>query len=655
MSGGPVSAAPFPALRPGSRLLLFGLPSLLLFATVGEGGGSAASLLIWHAGLVFLVLWRLLAPRPDGALGGIPAPAPLVAVTLFLVLAAAGAALAPGAYSALLTGIEIAACFAVFLLAADLGPGLIRLLRWPLGLGAAAQAALSIWQRIAQGEARPAGSFLNTNHMACWLVLVLLLLIGGLPEMRSAGARRLATLLAGLAGLAVLLSGSRGALLALIVGGAWLLSRRWRGIPRAGRAVLLVAVALLLAAAGWRVAQRLREPDPFRYQRVTIWTASLQVFLEDPWWGSGPGQFPVTAKRFQFPDDDGALSYDRRFAIPHSEPLRALAEFGAPAALALLCALGLAAAELRRRRGSRGAAGDGAVAALLAVGTQALVDNPSRWPAVYLLVCALLGSLLSAPRDPGPVRMPPAWRAGLAALLVLFFVVGDLGPTVAHFAFVPPTGRVESAEDARARLQRDLDLALRLNPLHPVYWKREAEALSGGADWGTSEYAGAREAAERAVRLQPRDSDFAWALARVEARACIELYRDAGTRDRALRAYARARELYPTDPRIVLDEAVFRLGVADPRGARRLAEAALRLEPNAVPARLILAEALLDAGSPDGPARAAALLREARALAARWEATAREGVYQRELLALDARAVSRIESRLAAESAAGPR
>jgi tetratricopeptide (TPR) repeat protein len=229
-------------------------------------------------------------------------------------------------------------------------------------------------------------------------------------------------------------------------------------------------------------------------------------------------------------------------------------------------------------------------------------------------------------------------------LLLLSFVVGDVGPTMAHLAVGGlPHGRLTELQHAR------LGLARQLNPAQPAYDSRQAEALiDHEGDWDPALYAAAREAAEQAVRLHPTEAAYEWGLARVEALGCLRLFRDAATRERALTHFERAHQRSPADARIAIDAGEFLLSAADPHRARRLAERALRIEPNAVPARLLLAEALLDSGEPDAGPRAEALLAEALELAARWEAVAARGRYQAEMLSVDPARADRIQGKAAA-------
>ena len=107
---------------------------------------------------------------------------------------------------------------------------------------------------------------------------------------------------------------------------------------------------MVLGLVGWRQLSRIEQYDPFRYQRVKIWSASAQAIADDPWWGSGPGQFPTAAANLAFSDGDGPLRHDRGFAATHSDLLRLPADLGLPTTLAALVAALLAARALAHRR-----------------------------------------------------------------------------------------------------------------------------------------------------------------------------------------------------------------------------------------------------------------------------------------------------------------
>lgn len=636
-----------------SRWITAGAVALLALATLGEGGGSPAGLLGWHGLLMLLLIVALSRPAwdpSDSDPGSQSIPGGVaVGWTLFLVLCVLGAARVPYAYGAILVLLELAAWTATVYLGCVAGPGLLRRIVTPLALVGALQGLLAVYQSVAT-DSRPAGTFLVPNHMALWLSAVLLLLVGRAVD--GGRSERLQAWFLGppvLAG--IVTAGSRGAVLGLVVGGGWLLLTALRRLSRRMRWAVGAGAALLLLLLGTGLLLRMRGHDPFRYQRVRIWSASLNGFLEDPLWGTGPGQFEAAAANQRFPDGDGPLRYDRAHKATHSDWLRLPAEFGTPATLVLLGTSILALGRIvRRRRAGRLPPGsDGALAAMIALSTHALVDNPTRWAAVYLLAAILTGVLLAERSKPAnESRILPAgttgegfFRAGLATALLLLFLVADVAPYLAWRAVRGlPRGRLDSIQTLR------LERALKLNRIHPDYRMRLAEHLAAGPPLATA-YAEAREAGEQALRLQPVDARYRRALARIEARACIELFRTEACRERVQLAYAQAGRLSRYDPTIPLEAAIFLLELGDPLGARRSAERALVLEPEAVLPRLALAEALIDSEGALAVGEANELMREAQEKAAQWSEAAGNAQI-RDLLVLDREQFERLRLKIAA-------
>jgi tetratricopeptide (TPR) repeat protein len=270
------------------------------------------------------------------------------------------------------------------------------------------------------------------------------------------------------------------------------------------------------------------------------------------------------------------------------------------------------------------------------------VDNPSGWPSVYLLASALAGSLLSHEHDRA-ARPAVGLRAALATLLVVAFVVADVGPFVAWRAMSGlGGGRLDEA--GRARLHR----ALSWNPIDPEPWMRHAEQLARDeSSWGLVAYASAREAAEHAARLHPRASHLRLGLARLEAHGCRTLFFDVSCRERVAAHYEEAQRLARHDPRLPIGLAAFLLDTGDAAGARRAAERALAIEPEAVLPRLLLADAWIESGSEQDLRRAEALIVESRERAASWSSWS-EGAYGRELLVPDPGVFERLERKLEA-------
>jgi O-antigen ligase len=622
-----------------------GLAALLVVATLGEGGAEATSLLVWHTLLVAFVIVELVLAESEKPTWRL-ATGPLAGFFVFFGVALIGAARAPYGFAAWLYLLELAAFAAIVWLASRRGSDLLSIVATPLMLVAAVQSVLFLVQRYVLGQARPAGTFLNPNHLAGWLVAVMLLALGP-PLLQGRAGRRAFSRLALLGApvvVAMVHAASRGALLGLGAGLLALLIMSWKRLPRRWRNVAVASGLVIVVGAGVGLALRFRQTDPFRYQRLKIWRASLGVVADDPWFGSGPRQFAYAAKNHQFPDGDGPLRHDRGFRVTHSDWLRVPCELGLPGAVVLLLTIGTLVRCVRRRRRRVDSPDSSvlAIAPLIALGVQASVDNLSTRPALYLLAGALLGNLLTTRDDRGRFRpWPSRWL--LSLLLLFVFVIGDLAPYLAwRDVRGLPRGRLAAEQSIR------LERALRRNRVHPDFWSRRAEHLAGsGSDWGIEGYTEAREAAERAVRLQPAGPEFHRVLARVESLACRTLFQDAGTRQRASAAFERAEDLDRYDPFIPLERAGFLLDTGDPTAAARAAERALELEPESVLPRLMLADALLESEARDGVRRAEELLEEAREKAVRWSAWAETGQYTRDLLVLDWGALRRIDEKLA--------
>ena len=606
-----------------NRVLGAGLMVVLLLATLGEGGGAPASLLAWHAGLVGLLLVAL-GPGRRGSAGQLP-----VAVTipfgLFLFAFALGAIRAPYGYGALTRVLEIAAFAAVVWIASRCGPGVSGWVALPLLAGAALQAGLVLDQRFIERVARPAGTFLNPNHLGAWLVAVLLLAVVGILATAQRYGAVLRALLAVPAVVGLMVMGSRGALLGLMAGAAWLSWVTWTNLGRKSRTLIVSGLSVVTAVTAVGVALRAHGFDPFRYQRVAIWKAALAPALDRPWTGVGPGQWDAAVNNLTFPLEDGPLRFERLVDSTHSDLIRLPAEFGWPAAIAAVLGIALLVREIRRRRrdGQLEGASQGAVAALIALGTQALVENLSSRPAVYLLAGALVGGLLSSKAE--RVRVGLAWRLCAVPLLLLGFVAADVAPFLAWSVqrSLPPGDATGSGSE--------VVLPKLLNPLHPEGWMWLAEQHSTSRN-----YPAAREHAEHAVRLQPADARYRLRHARIEGRWFKDVFGDEASRDRTVAHYHAAQELARHDAGIAIEEGAFRLSAADPLGARRAAERALAIEPNSVPAKLLLAEAVLAGGAPDAPEHAARLLDEAVATAELWAEHPKETDYARFHLDLDA-------------------
>lgn len=582
------------------------LVAALLVATLGEGGASPGALLVTHL-LALAAACCTLGARERRCDPGIAA-----AFAGFAAWAVVSAAAAPYAYAAFLAGVEITVVGAVGLSSARLGPAFLRAFAPGLAVGVAVHALVAVVERLS-GSARPSTSFLNTNHLAAWLVAAGIV-VAGASSRWSRAARIAARCALALAGIAFVAIASRGAAVSLAAAGGTALVLYRGGLSSRARRVALAAgtvgVVAVVGAIAWRFHV---SPDPLAFQRIDIWKASARMAAEHPVLGVGPGQFLIEAPRFNFPLEGRALRYGHYFPSPHSDLLRSAAELGLPATLA--AALGLFALVrivARRRREGRLEPAVGACACAIAgLAAQGLVDDLTGRPALYLLAAALVGALASREAE----ASVPALRVRVvaAAALTVAWSILDLTPYLAW----------------RAERAGEPDRSVRLVPVAARPWIASAETLSAK---GTREaYLKARQAADRATGLSPHDATLARRALRIEGEACRTLFPIVGYRRAIAERWRTVETLSPHDPRLPLDAAAFLLSTGDPDGAADAARRAVAIEPTAALPRLALAEALGAAGR---KAEAASELDRAERLEREGEAESRESAYAAAMLRL---------------------
>lgn len=190
---------------------------------------------------------------------------------------------------------------------------------------------------------RPIGLLNNRLTFACLLVLAAPALLFLYREQKS----RLALLLLVLTPVLLIVNGTRSALAGAGIACGWLLLR----IPgrfRAGAAALAFLLSLAFAAG-----LTLRQTD---FQRPVVWSAALDIFLDAPLTGSGPGQFSSAFEEWK---NHASLAMPEAWYFleitphghAHNDLLHLLAAGGIPAGLLFLALCGTA---LRSNTGRAG-------------------------------------------------------------------------------------------------------------------------------------------------------------------------------------------------------------------------------------------------------------------------------------------------------------
>jgi tetratricopeptide (TPR) repeat protein len=340
----------------------------------------------------------------------------------------------------------------------------------------------------------------------------------------------------------LILTRSRGALLAsgagLVLWAAlerrtwWSWRRLWLWLGGVGFLALLVWVARpsgsLLPTLG-ALATRLEDPSILWRQQILQWTWAMA--RDHPWWGVGPGAFPVALTQYQrLPYVSGEN--------PHNLYVELAAEYGLPAGILAMLALGgflgrvgaaiwHAPAEdpVRRRLAAL-------VAALVAFAVHSLVDLDWSFPAIAVTVATMLGLASAHHRGKGlwGSRATPLWRS---SLLLLLAAAAVLSLTRYYASTLVTWARLALATEEMATARRDLTWALRLNPLSfPAHhWMAWARLRSGDPR-------GAAEIAERAVRIAPSDPNSQYLVGEIAAAS--------GRWDAAEERFRAAAELAPS-------------------------------------------------------------------------------------------------------------
>jgi O-antigen ligase len=195
---------------------------------------------------------------------------------------------------------------------------------------------------------RPPGPLGYASYFATWL------LMGGFLCVHLAGSERLrswrmaAYLCAGLCFSAMLLTGTRAALLGALVGAAAAAGRLGFRVSRrtlaAALLLLIVVTAFYFSPPGWRLRSRTRWflEDPWGGARPLLWRDSLRMGLTRPLAGFGLEVFTAAFPRFE--SRDLARAYpDFAHESAHNIFLDALVSQGLPGLLCLVaaCAAGL--------------------------------------------------------------------------------------------------------------------------------------------------------------------------------------------------------------------------------------------------------------------------------------------------------------------------
>ena len=484
------------------------------------------------------------------------------------------------------------------------------------------EATIAVVQRAWFGTLRPSGTFFNPNFLAGYLVSIFLIVFGYLCYARY-GRRHtafvrthavLVSVLLGLFLLAIVLTGSRGGLLALFSGLALVLMLRF-GRPALVPLVLLTTLAIMVPNRLTERWEAEHVKNPLGYARWQMWKSSVRAMVDNPL-GAGLGLYQYVYPRYALPVEGEIARYGKTAQTAHNEYLQMGVELGV-ASLAVFCwgvgaitrevAAGLKTRMRRRHRGILIGV-SGAVVAILA---HAAVDSNLHEPSVAILLAVCVGIILSVPRlckgglEPLreiPIRSRPV---GIALVLtttgVLSLLVLKTG--LAWLAYESGARALERRDTPKAVTA--FQAALTLDPGKALYHSSMAAARFHVFERTHDQEAARASVAElqQAIGLNPLDGHLAGLLGYVYARMASpdrpsdsdDLPRLAWRRA-ALAAYQSAVELEPRNPFHYFELGRQYRSLGDPQRAEQTVRTAVELEPNFLPGREWLARLYLESG-----------------------------------------------------------
>ncbi len=370
--------------------------------------------------------------------------------------------------------------------------------------------------QIGEGEfmiVRPPGTLGHADYFAAWLVAVVFLSLGLERVERERWARYAAAGVAVLAALAVILSGTRSAMLGLVAGGivfcAFARFRIRRRVLLSGIACVAILALFFLSPAGLRLRARLHWSleDARGGARLLLWKDSLRMSAARPLAGFGPETFATEFPRFE------SVALARAFPdfyheSPHNIFLDALTSQGAPGLLALLaiCGLGAWCAWRSKRLGHPLAAPFAAAFAGLLIAQQFIVFVLATALYFYMLIALLATAarVESKPKATLPLRLGVMLPLSLA--LSLLFAGYTVRLLVADAALAASQRDIASG-DASGRAYR-VTLHWELSGTgDDVSYSRAMQELSTRSPIFTTRLAARQQAMEAGIRATSTAED----------------------------------------------------------------------------------------------------------------------------------------------------
>ena len=303
--------------------------------------------------------------------------------------------------------------------------------------------SIHVWNLTSPYPGRAAGTYINPNHFAGFLEMVLPLAVAFLMAGRIGVVTRVLlayAILTILAGLAVTFS--RGGWIAAAAGMSMVLGFLLCHQNHRLRALIVVVLLFVFGAfftvhfltnsAGFmRRVMRTDDSGPTALDtlsRVQMWNGAAQMWLDHPWWGVGPGHFDYNFRKYR-PE-----GFQMRPEHAHNDYLELFADWGLAGAIIIIAGIGIFIIGLvktwphvRREENAFGSGMSsryafflGAVSGLFALMVHSAVDFNLHVPANALVGVTLLGLVASNLRFSTKqywVRARLPWQSALTGVL----------------------------------------------------------------------------------------------------------------------------------------------------------------------------------------------------------------------------------------------
>ncbi len=493
-------------------------------------------------------------------------------------------------------------------------------------VGMAVAQAIMAFVQVGQWEiARPTGTFFNPNFLAGYLATISMFVLSAACYVRLhcrqswPGWRALIRLLLPLAILsillvAVVLTGSRGGALALIVGAAFVIGLRFgrRGV------IGLLVVLFLGCLAPNPIRDRViaeHGGNPETYARLQMWQSAMHEMIEHPL-GVGLGLYQYTYPQYAFPVEGEIIRYGKIAQTPHNEYLQMGVELGGAGLGMFLWGLVLVVCEavwLLRQRLTRRQRSllVGACAGIVVILTQAAVDSNLHEPALAILLTFCVGIVMvgrklctlhaSRLRLAVAIKRPLLW-AVMGAVVIGLLAANVLRLGIAYQIYDSGTRLAKQQQFEQAI--GNFKWAILLDPGKALYHNSLAAAYFQ-LHQRTHEEAMAQASLEelrRAITLNPLDGRLQSLLGFVSA-SQVSSHRpaDMTEQDRlwlgqAVDAYERAAGLEPFAYAHRFELARLALALGQIEVAEQHLKKVIELEPNFLPGRQLLVRLYVESG-----------------------------------------------------------